>query len=108
MSHPATDYSQLTSNDAGLLTLSFVCPFNYEKYVGIFNILKAYTGPSGAKVSWKQDTDIVSKDPRSQDHRPKDVFSISPRTGHQGHRARDERLTEIKGWRVKSRSSKSI
>ena len=76
MSHPATNYSQLTSNDAGLLTLSFVCPFNYEKYVGIFNILKAYThtGPSGAKVSWKQDTDIVSEDPRSQDHRTKDVF----------------------------------
>ena len=93
MSHPATNYSQLTSNDGGLLTLSLVCPFNYGKYVGIFSILKAYTGPSGAKVSWKQDTDIVSKDPRSQDHKSKHVFSRStrrrdPTLDIQGHRDR--------------------
>ena len=93
MSHPATNYSQLTSNDAGLLTLSFVCPFNYEKYVGIFNILKAYThtGPSGAKVSWKQDTDIVSEDPRSQDHRTKDEERRSDPS-------LDTRVTQMKDW----------
>ena len=106
MSHPATKYSRLTSNDAGLLTLSFVCPFNYEKYVGIFNILRAYIGPSGAKVSWKQDTDIVSGDPRSQDHRTKDVFTKYTRTDERItldiRVAEMRKLTEIKGWQVKS------
>ena len=99
MSHPATNYSQLTSNDAGLLTLSFVCPFNYEKYVGIFNILKAYThtGPSGAKVSWKQDTDIVSEDlieePRSQNQGC--VHQVEKRRSDP---SLDTRVTQMKDW----------
>ena len=106
MSQPATKYSRLTSNDAGLLSLSFVCPFNYEKYVGIFYILRAYIEPSGAKVSWKQDTDIVSEDPRSQDHRTKDVFTKYTRTDEgitlDIRVAEMRKLTEIKGWQVKS------